>query len=50
MQGDDIEDEASEGSDRGRVLDARAARGVQIGDHNTQVISIGAQSRPPSKA
>jgi hypothetical protein len=38
VQGDDIEDEAGEGSDRGRVVDARAARGVQVGDHNTQVI------------
>jgi WD40 repeat protein len=38
VHGDSIEDEASEGSDRGRVVDARAARGVQIGDHNTQVI------------
>jgi hypothetical protein len=38
VQGDDIEDEAGEGSYRGRVVDARAARGVQVGDHNTQVI------------
>ncbi|WP_024799481.1 hypothetical protein [Nocardia sp. BMG51109] len=32
------EDESGTGSDRDRHVDARAAQGVQVGDHNTQVI------------
>ncbi|WP_280256251.1 hypothetical protein [Nocardia abscessus] len=37
MRGDDSEDAAA-GADSGGFVDARAARGVQVGDHNTQVI------------
>ncbi|WP_454197652.1 nSTAND1 domain-containing NTPase [Nocardia sp. Marseille-Q1738] len=38
MEGGNIEEVPAEGAGRDGFVDAREARGVQIGDHNTQVI------------